>query len=299
MAIKAPIFWQTLIFLLLCLTALPGCIDDGAQTRAGMDNISRQGDTPAARVGQTFIYESDILRAARLQKLIKTDEILTPESDIYQTLLNELVDQRLLKLAAIEADVQNVSEVNRRLAEARERILATYYVETHLKGQVSDEKLQKMYEAQSSLRQNGLEAKVRLLSVKTQAAIKAADAKLAAGADFAALAQTLGGDDVSGLETGELGFVSRAMLPDDIAAMVFATQAGARSKPFQTQKGWHIVEVERFRRPPEASFEAMRPQLLRYRTYLEIQNLMTELRTEGEVEILSIPLNMPSETDNE
>lgn len=279
--------------------ALTGCIDDGVQSRGEANQISRKGDKPAAKVAETYIYHSDILRAAKEQKRIKNDALLTPENDVYQTILDELVDQRLLKLAAIENGTESLPEVKRRLVEAREQILATYFVENHLKSTVTEENLRKMYDAQSSLRRNGTEAKVRLLSVRTEAGIKAAAAKLDAGEDFTVLAQTLNADAPQGLQNGDMGFVSRAMLPDDIGAVVFSTQAGTRSKPFQTQEGWHIAEVERFRRPPEASFESMRAQLLRYRTYAEIQNLMTKIRDEGEVEILSQPAQTQSETQNE
>ncbi len=299
MAIKAQSIRQGVITLLLLSFCLAGCINDGDSGSSKTDGIARKGDVVAAKVGDTVIYKSDVLRAAQGQQLVKAGEALTPNNDIFQSLLDELIDQRLLKLAALDAKVQNAPEVKRQLAEARERILATYFVENHLRDKVTEEKLREMYKAQSSLRQNGTEAKVRLMTVKTQAGIKTAAAKLAAGEDFLTLAHSLAAESPSGLRTGDIGFVSRAMLPDEIGSVVFSTAAGARSKPFETQDGWHIVEVESFRRPPEASFESMRAQLLRYKTYSEIQSLMTKLRDDGAIEIVPIPMKTPSETKNE
>ena len=294
---KAPSYWPCAVTLLLSALFLAGCINDGDTGSANADGVPRKGDVVAAKVGETFIYKSDVLRAAYAQKLVKRGEALTPSDDVFQSLLDELVDQRLLKIAALDAKVQSSPEVKRQLAEARERILATYFVENYLKDKVSEDTLREMYDAQSALRQNGTEAKVSLISVKTEAEIKTAAAKLASGEDFLALAKTL--SEQTDLQNGDIGFVSRAMLPVDMGGVVFSTPAGARSKPFETQNGWHIVEIDSFRRSPEASFESMYPQLLRYKTYAEIQSLMTKLRNENDVELFSISSKEEPATVNE
>lgn len=264
-----------------------GCIDDsGVQpVEADVERVLHKGESPVARVANTQIYPSDVIRAAKAQKRIGEEDTLAPDSALYTEILEELIDQRLLRLAAIEAGIDARPEVQHRLSEARERILASSFVENRLKDSVSEESLRDMYKSQSALRQNGDEANVRLIRVDTEEQIKTVVKRLEAGEDFGALASELSIDRVSRNNDGELGFVSRVMMEDALAEKVFATKAGTRSAPFKTEKGWNIIEVIGFRKPPQASFEAMREQLRQYKTYAEIQKLMTSLRAKGDIEI--------------
>ena len=289
--------------LILGAIALAGCIDDSASQRSKAEALFRESDIAAARVAGTTIYQSDVMRAANEQQRIKKDQILPANDPLFQDILSELIDQRLLKLAALDKNAERVPEVTRRLEDVRERVLAQYFVEQQIKDALTDEALRTIYKSQSALRQNGQEANVRLIRVKTEAEIKAIAEKLAKGADFGKLASKISIDIGSQNNEGELGYVSRVMVDKPIADVVFTTQAGAMSKPFKTKEGWNIVEVLGFRKPQQASFEAMRPQLLQYQTYAEINTLMVKLREQSDVEILlghDMPAdNLRDETDDE
>lgn len=301
MAYRKPSFLRAiaspLAFMVISGGFLAGCINDGALTSPEADGIARAGDIPAARVGVTLIYESDVLRAAKAQNRLADGGGLTPQDPEFRAVLDELVDQRLLKLAALDQKIENLPEVKRRLAESRERILAAHLVERRLEDAVSEKNLRDMYQSQTALRQNGNEANVRLIRAVSEAQIKSAAEKLAAGADFGELAADVSTDAASRGNAGALGYVSRAMMPEDLGAAVFSAKVGVASKPFETREGWHIVEVLDFRKPQQASFQAVRDQLRRYKTYTEIQNLMTKVREQGDVEILNSIPPLRRETD--
>lgn len=268
---------------------LSGCINDAnaPEAEAKAEQMLRKGDTPVARVGTTLLYQSDVLRAAKAQKHIKDNETLAMDDPRFTEILDELVDQRLLKLDAISRGLESNPEIRRRVFEARERILASYLVEAHLKETVTEDNLRELYRSQALIRQNSEEAEVRLIRVVTEAEAKSVAEKLAAGEDFADMAAEFSIDEATGDNGGSLGFVSRVMLSEEMADVVFLTKAGARSKPFYTEDGWVIVQVDSFRKPPQASFDSMRPQLRQYKTYAEIQDLMVNLRQSGDVEILT------------
>lgn len=291
------------MLLILGATGLTGCIDDSSSQRSKAEALFREGDMAAARVAGTTIYQSDVIRAANEQKRIKNDQVLPADDPLFQEILSELIDQRLLKLAALDKNAERVPEVTRRLEDVRERVLARYFVEQQIKDALTDEALLAVYTSQSALRQNGQEANVRLIRVKTETEIKGIAEKLAKGADFGKLASESSIDIGTQSNEGKLGYVSQVMVDKPIADVVFTTKAGAISKPFKTKDGWNIVEVLGFRKPQQASFESMRPQILQYKTYEEINALMSKLREQSDVEILlgydTSADNSINETDDE
>lgn len=67
--------------------------------------------------------------------------------------------------------------------------------------------------------------------------------RLDGGADFETLARTHSDDRASALQGGDLGWVSPGQMVPEFEATMNRTAIGEVSRPFQTQFGWHIVEV--------------------------------------------------------
>jgi len=77
------------------------------------------------------------------------------------------------------------------------------------------------------------------------AAAKAARAKLAAGADFGALAKELSDDPSVKNNGGHLGFFPRGATDRNFEKAAFALpKDGELSEPVETQFGWHIIRVD-------------------------------------------------------
>ena len=112
-------------------------------------------DQPVARVNGTEIYKSDILRFARAQGQFENDEIVDVTDPGFKQLIEELVDQRLLALDAIAADIDKDREARLRLVAARERILGNLRVERHLQEVVTEDAVKRLYEEQSKLAARG------------------------------------------------------------------------------------------------------------------------------------------------
>ena len=108
------------------------------------------------------------------------------------------------------------------------------------------------------------------------------------GEDFAELAKSFSEDPGSALNGGDLGWIDPGSLVPEFRDVMSETAAGDLSKPFQTQYGWHILEVLG-RRATDSTEQAREQQalnVLRNRKYdEELQTWLRQIRDEAYVEI--------------
>jgi peptidyl-prolyl cis-trans isomerase SurA len=109
------------------------------------------------------------------------------------------------------------------------------------------------------------------------------------GEDFATLARQNSEDASSVVAGGDLDWVNEGGMPQEMEAVANALEVGELSHPFQTNTGWHIMEVLG-RREQDLSQEYSRMQAenaLRGRKYeLELQNWLIEIREGAFVELI-------------
>ena len=108
--------------------------------------------------------------------------------------------------------------------------------------------------------------------------------RVEAGESFGDLAMEYSDDPGSALAGGDLGWTTgEEMVPEFRQAMA-ATETGALSEPFQSEFGWHILEVQD-RREQDASEEARRDYATRVlhsqRFDERLQEWLTEIRDEA------------------
>lgn len=250
------------------------------------EGVIRLGDTEVAEIDGTKIYLSDVERTAASQGLIEEGSPLTPGQPIFQKVLDELIDQRLLALDALRQSLDQEDETRRRLAAARERILGNILVENHLKNTVNETTIRRMYDEQASLRDRGDEVQARHILLKNEETAREIAKKLKDGEDFAALAREISEDEGSRDKGGNLGYFTNDMLEAKFTQVAFNTQKGEISDPFKTEYGWHILQVQNRRKAPQPTFEEMRSEILNFMTYDEIQNILKSLRAQGDIKLL-------------
>ena len=250
------------------------------------EGVMRLGDTEVAQIDGTAIYLSDVERTAAAQGLIDEGSPLTPGQPVFQKVLDELIDQRLLALDALRQSLDQDDETRRRLSAARERILGNVLVEKHLQQTVNETTIRRMYDEQSGLRERGDEVQARHILLEDEAAALEVIKKLEAGEDFAALAGSLSIDTGTNTRGGDLGYFTKDMLDATFADIAFATPKGSRANVFETEFGWHILEVLNRRKAQQPTFEQMRGEILNFMTYDEIQNVLKVLRAQGDIQLL-------------
>lgn len=115
-----------------------------------------------------------------------------------------------------------------------------------------------------------------------------------AGEDFATLAATYSNDTGSARDGGSLGWVSPGVMVAEFEQTMKDTPVGQISKPFQTQFGWHILQVMDTRQQDMTKEvqERMARQILGERQFdTEVDTWMRELRANAYVEIKDVSLD--------
>lgn len=289
MRISSLLLIATAAALLACQPQTPaqgGVKDDSPAVQ------DKAGETVLARINGSAIYQSDIDRAAQANG----QDMALPGDAGFETLLDEVIDQRLLAQRAESLSLDKTPKGQERLNLSRERILGNLTVEDHLAKTVNDESAKKLYSEQIKLRQSGDEVRARHILLADKAGADAAAKRIAAGEDFAAVASDLSIDPGSQRDGGDLGYFQKDAMVAPFSAAVFALKKGEVSKPFETEFGWHIAKLEDRRKAAVPTFEAMKPEILNYLTLQEIGNLIEGVRDEARIEILTPSSDGPSET---
>ena len=111
--------------------------------------------------------------------------------------------------------------------------------------------------------------------------------RIVAGEDFAELAKSYSEDPGSALNGGDLNWIDPNALVPEFRQVMSETASGELSKPFQTQFGWHVLQVlgRRATDSSEQFREQQAANLLRNRKYdEELQAWLRQIRDEAYVE---------------
>jgi len=112
--------------------------------------------------------------------------------------------------------------------------------------------------------------------------------RLQEGASFAALAKGESDDPVSGSDGGNLGWVGPGQMVPQFEEVMMSAEAGKVTRPFRSQFGWHILQVQE-RRQQDISNEVRRGEarqaIYRRKFDLELQNWLREIRDEAYIEL--------------
>ena len=290
---------KTLIAALLITASLMACTPVETENRPALETVARAGgDAVVARVNGTKVFASDVNLAAQEQAMVDEGISLPKTDPRYQSVLDELIDQRLLALDAEAQGLNSDREAKIRLAAARERILGNIRVERHLRDTVNEASVRRMYEEQAKLAARGDEVRARHILVEEKAKADALLKKLENGEDFAALAIANSIDEGSAERGGDLGYFTQDTLNAQFTRPVFNAGKGERVGPIKSEYGWHIAEVLDRRPAAQPSFEDLKPKIANFMTFDAIQDLLKDLRGSAEVEILTETREGQAETAN-
>jgi peptidyl-prolyl cis-trans isomerase SurA len=111
--------------------------------------------------------------------------------------------------------------------------------------------------------------------------------KLADGEDFALLAKEYSDDTSSANLGGDMGWFPPEAYGDRVYQTLTALKSGQTSEPFQTQGGWHIMELLATRemdRTEEAIRAEAREKIMNRKAEQEVQKVLRQFRDEAFVE---------------
>lgn len=180
---------------------------------------------------------------------------------LYPVVLHRLIEREALVIRALGENVSSDPVVARHMREASSRVLEDAYLHRATGRMVTEKALSARYDAEIRGKPGPEEVHGQVILVATEAAAQDIIAKLAAGADFAALAHQ-SSQDATAANGGDLGFVRRDALGPEVGAVLFSLRPGeVTAYPVRTQAGWFVLRAEERRTSPTSAFAEVRAQL--------------------------------------
>ncbi|MEQ8587253.1 MAG: peptidylprolyl isomerase [Thalassobaculaceae bacterium] len=267
----------------LCL-ALSGVVPSGpaaAQTAAPAAEAPADMSTVVARVGDEEITLGELL-VMRSQLPAQYQQV--PIEAIYEPMLNRAIDQILITRAARASGVADQAEVQAKIEEAADQVIAEAYLTQTIASQVTEEALRERYDQTIGNQTGEEEARARHILLESEDAAREVIAELEDGADFAALAEQKS-TGPSAAQGGDLGWFQAGQMVPEFSEAAFALEPGAYTvDPVQSQFGWHVILLEEKRTADAPSFEQVQEQLTADLTRELIQSRLTELRDAADVQ---------------
>ncbi len=180
-----------------------------------------------------------------------------PDNVLFQGILDQLIQQ-----SALQGNYSGDMPVRVRLAmENEERaLLAAEEVGELLETAVTDEAIQKAYDATYANAEGEREFKAAHILVETEEEAKAVAEEVKGGADFAEVAKAKS-TGPSGPNGGALGWFGKGMMVPEFETAVMAMEPGAVSDPVKTQFGWHVIKLEETRVKEAPALDEVRGEL--------------------------------------
>jgi peptidyl-prolyl cis-trans isomerase C len=180
-----------------------------------------------------------------------------PDDVLYKGILNQLVQQAALAQSA-------EPKITLRDTLAIENDQRGYMAGVALQGvaeaAVTDEALQKAYDAKFADAVEAKEYHAAHILVKTEEEAKDLKAQIDAGANFADLAKAHSSDGAAA-NGGDLGWFSQGMMVKPFEDAVLAMDVGKVSEPVETQFGWHLINLTETRIKAAPTLDEMRDEL--------------------------------------
>jgi peptidyl-prolyl cis-trans isomerase C len=267
---------------------------------AELDKIEKHGaKIPEERLGR--IKENILKRlieAELIKQAIEKDNIAVPESEI-----TKAFDEYKSRFKGddqfdnyLKHGKLTVEDIKERIKEKRALELL---IEKRGSLDVSDEEAQDFYEKNKRFYQEkeAVQALHILVKVEKDAPeeeekkamerLKEAQAALAKGEDFAAVAERFS-EGPSGPKGGDLGFFTRGQMVKPFEDVAFAMKAGEVSEPVRTRFGYHIIKVLDRREESQKPFSEVKEQIyesLRNKKFFqERRTLLENLEKDAKIE---------------
>lgn len=219
-----------------------------------LPGMAQDAGTVVAKVNGTEITLGHL---AVLREQLPPQYQALPDEMLFKLILDQMIQQTALSDAA-KGLLTRKDEVS--LENDRRAYAAGVVLQEAVKGAVTDEALQKAYDARFKEAAPATEYNASHILVATEEEAKAIKAELDGGADFAELAKKHSTDG-SAQGGGNLGWFGLGAMVPPFEAAVIALEAGKVGEPVQTQFGWHLVKLLETRQAEAPKLEDVKAQL--------------------------------------
>lgn len=232
---------SVILFIMMTALLLPAA--GMAEDRKGEDTKKKVW----AVVGDEVIDEACVESQIRL--LPRSVQARMGKETLRSKVIDDLIEQKILAYGARQARLEEAPEVRFEIKDSTEKILAEAYVRYLRRGAaVSEEEIEQYYKGNPDQYRVSAQVKLRHLVVKDGSQAQKILADLKKGGDFAKIA----GENstyITRNKDGDLGWVKKGMLMQELEEKAFAMKKGDLSDVIRIKDEYHIIRVEDRREP--------------------------------------------------
>lgn len=238
----------------------------------GMPVAAQDAATVVASVNGT---EITLGHMAALRAQLPEQYLQLPDEMLFNSILEQVIQQTALSQQATGLVTRRDELV---LENDRRAYLAGLVLQDAVREAVTDEALQKAYDAKYANAPQGTEYKAAHILVATEDEAKELKSQLDGGADFAELARQHSTDGAA-QGGGDLGWFGLGMMVKPFEEAVVALTPGQIGGPLQTQFGWHLIKLDETRVASAPALAAVRAELA---SEIEQKTLEERIKAAGE-----------------
>lgn len=212
-------------------------------------------------------------------------------------LLEQFIRQVLLLQEARKAGLESDPKVIQQIEEAKKQILIRELIKREIidKVQVSEEEIQKEYNANPTQYTEPEQVRARHIMVSSREKAEAILAELKAGRPFEEVAREKS-ESPDALSGGSMGYIRRGDLDPELEKVLFELAPGNYSDIIEINDGFHIFLVEEHMKPRLKELSEVREEIIARLTPQKQQEAfekwIEELKSKAEIAI--IEENLPS-----
>lgn len=250
------------------------------------------------RLHDVFEGQSGEVKAPALEELPK---------EIIEILAKEVYLERELTKEALKSDVAKNKEVKERIEDSKNKILRQAYIDSILKKEITEEKINGKYLELSKDLEGKKEYQIFHIVVKTKEEAEKLTKELKSQnghGKFSELAKKHSIDQESANKGGEIDYTLEDSMIKEIADVVTSLEKNQISDPIETKFGWHLVKIGDVREARPLSFEAVKDNIRDQLIQDRVNELNNKVINNAKIQIL-IRLKeiaksaAPSETSSE
>ncbi|AOY75237.1 peptidylprolyl isomerase [Clostridium formicaceticum] len=194
-----------------------------------------------AVVGNREITEGDLQTIIRSLDPQRAMQFQTEEGQ--QRLLEEIIDQELMYLDAVDNNMPNDEAYQKELKKISENFLKQYAINQLIKDvKVDDKEIEDYYENHKEYFRNPAAAKASHILVDTEEKAESILKEINEGLSFEEAASKYSSCP-SKAQGGNLGEFSKGKMVPEFEEAVFNMEKGEISKPVKTQFGYHLIKL--------------------------------------------------------
>jgi peptidyl-prolyl cis-trans isomerase C len=244
----------------------------GAQAQAPVDP-----NTVVATVNGQDIHLADV---SELTRNLPQQLQGMPPDQLYPILLEQLVDQKAMAIAARKDGLQNDPLVQKRIAVGIDQVLQGALVSKVVGPAITEDAVKADYAKDYADKPGIEEVHARHILVSNEQQAKDIIKQLDHGADFAKLAKKYS-KDPGAANGGDLGYFKKTDMVPEFAEAAFSLKDGQITQtPVHTQFGYHVIQVLGHKTDPAPSLADVHDKIRNDLIQENVHKLLTQVRSQ-------------------